>query len=254
MSAASEMQAKIDALLQTAPPPGPPSVPPSPEAVAIRKEAAGMYATLIALCAEDAPMQIKARNDLGKCLNDAGDLPGAIAVFEKARDDASAKGLHAMECKALMGLSFATARSRDLPGGIALMRQVLQVAEKLDAEGQDGRLEMELVALGHLSVLTVMGKQFDDATEVVARLCAAGKAKSERVGKATTEELLAQRVKSRLYFEMKDLKVAGEAARAVIALANGDGGLLAGGAMVENFEVPLAVKASEAMLKEIGDA
>ncbi|KAJ1490243.1 hypothetical protein T484DRAFT_1777800 [Baffinella frigidus] len=175
MSAASEMQAKIDALLQTAPPPGPPSVPPSPEAVAIRKEAAGMYATLIALCAEDAPMQIKARNDLGKCLNDAGDLPGAIAVFEKARDDASAKGLHAMECKALMGLSFATARSRDLPGGIALMRQVLQVAEKLDAEGQDGRLEMELVALGHLSVLTVMGKQFDDATEVVARLCAAGK-------------------------------------------------------------------------------
>jgi len=30
-----------------------------------------------------------------------------------------------MECKALMGLSFATARSRDLPGGIKLMRQVL---------------------------------------------------------------------------------------------------------------------------------
>jgi hypothetical protein len=30
-----------------------------------------------------------------------------------------------------------------------------------------------------------------------------------------------QRVKSRLYFEMKDLKVAAEAARAVISLANG---------------------------------
>jgi len=31
-----------------------------------------MYKDLIALCAEDAPMQIKAMNDLGKCLNDAG--------------------------------------------------------------------------------------------------------------------------------------------------------------------------------------
>jgi len=40
--------------------------------VAFRKEAAGMYKDLIALCAEDVPMQIKAMNDLGKCLNDAG--------------------------------------------------------------------------------------------------------------------------------------------------------------------------------------
>jgi tetratricopeptide (TPR) repeat protein len=215
------LQGRIDALLKTAPPPGPPSVPPSAEAVRIRKEAAELYEQLIDLCADDTRTRIKAMNDLGTCLTAAGDMPEAITSFEKAIEAAVSESLPALQCKALMGMSFATARSGSLMKGVELMREAIEVTGKLHEDGPEGRAEMELIALGHLSVLTVMSKQFDDAKEVVARLCAAGKAKSDRMGKATSEELLAQRVRSRLYFELGDRAVAAEAARAVLRLANG---------------------------------